>query len=218
MSPDCPLAHNALGVALELEGDYQAALACFRKAVRRQPDYVEAHNNLGAALKELGDIEGAIRSMDEAIRLKSGMAHGECEQLHDRAKQAAVRPTAAGELSLAALHYNRAMMLLLAGDCDRGVARVRMAVAVALQQAASLELAAMGWFAARWSHHSLASGARTGRCFSVRSLRAAGQAARRPRHSALFAKSGRAAGHVHGNRRDSAIRTKPCRRSTSTRR
>jgi tetratricopeptide (TPR) repeat protein len=120
MLPDCPVAHNALGVALEAAGDYQAALTCFREGVRRQPDYVDAHNNLGAALKELGDIDGAIRSVDEAIRLKSVDSAFDRGPVHGRTAQALDQRAVSGELSLAALRYNRAMMLLLSGDFDRG--------------------------------------------------------------------------------------------------
>ncbi len=120
MLHDCPVAHNALGVALESAGDYPAALACFREAVRRQPDYVEAHNNLGAALKELGKVDEAIRAVGDAIRLKSAAAEADRGPADDRTEQPPTQRTAGGELSLAALRYNRAMMLLLSGDFDRG--------------------------------------------------------------------------------------------------
>jgi len=120
MSPDCPAAHNALGVALVIDGDYQAALACFREAVRLRPDYVEGHNNLGAALKELGKVDEAICAVNEAIRLKSAAPEADRCPADDQSQQPATQRTAGGELSLASLRYNRAMMLLLSGNFDRG--------------------------------------------------------------------------------------------------
>jgi hypothetical protein len=119
MSPDCPVASNALGVALEIAGVYQAARACFCGAILLKPDYVEAHNNLGAVLKELGDVTQAIRSVDEAIRLKS-LGESDRGPLGDQPARSSTQSGSGGELSLAALHYNRAMMLLLSGDFDRG--------------------------------------------------------------------------------------------------
>jgi len=44
--PNNPAAHNDLGVALELSGDYAAASVHFRRALRIDPDYVPAQRNL----------------------------------------------------------------------------------------------------------------------------------------------------------------------------
>jgi len=42
LCPDHAHAHNNLGVLLEQEGNYTAALSHYRQAVSSQPDYVEA--------------------------------------------------------------------------------------------------------------------------------------------------------------------------------
>jgi len=44
--PNNPAAHNDLGVALELSGDYAAARVHFEQALRIDPDYVPSRRNL----------------------------------------------------------------------------------------------------------------------------------------------------------------------------
>jgi len=44
--PNNPAAHNDLGVALELAGDYAAARVHFERALRIDPDYLPARRNL----------------------------------------------------------------------------------------------------------------------------------------------------------------------------
>ena len=44
--PNNPAAHNDLGVALELSGDYAAARIHFERALRIDPDYLPARRNL----------------------------------------------------------------------------------------------------------------------------------------------------------------------------
>jgi len=46
--------HYSLGNALAEKGQYDAAIAEYREAIRLKPHYAEAHNNLGMALKRSG--------------------------------------------------------------------------------------------------------------------------------------------------------------------
>jgi eukaryotic-like serine/threonine-protein kinase len=57
-------------LALNDSGDRPGAIAEYREAIRRKPDYAEAHTNLGLALEASGDRPGAIAALREAIRLK----------------------------------------------------------------------------------------------------------------------------------------------------
>jgi len=43
-------AHHRLGSALYAKGQYDAAIAEFKEAIRLNPDFAEAHNDLGSAL------------------------------------------------------------------------------------------------------------------------------------------------------------------------
>ena len=68
--PDFPETHINLGVALELRGDLDGAIAEYRQALRMKPDDAKAHYNLGGALRLKGDLDGAISEYRQALRLK----------------------------------------------------------------------------------------------------------------------------------------------------
>ena len=69
------------GVAYAQQGDFESAIADFRKAIERNPMFVAAHYNLGLVYATLGNAAGerdyfekAIHSFNEAIRLKPNFA------------------------------------------------------------------------------------------------------------------------------------------------
>jgi Flp pilus assembly protein TadD len=73
MSIDAPATdyYRIVDVAMELadEGEYEAALPQWQKAVQLSPDEPLAHNNLGVALAEKGRAEEAIRHYRKALEL-----------------------------------------------------------------------------------------------------------------------------------------------------
>ncbi|KWA33388.1 tetratricopeptide repeat protein [Burkholderia territorii] len=66
--------HNNLGNALRERGRLDDAIAQYREAVRRQPDYAEAHNNLGDALREARQPDASMQHCAQAIALRPDYA------------------------------------------------------------------------------------------------------------------------------------------------
>jgi tetratricopeptide (TPR) repeat protein len=62
------------GGDLAESGQYDAAIAEIREAIRLKPDFAEAHNNLGYALYATGQHDAAIAEFSEAIRLNPDLA------------------------------------------------------------------------------------------------------------------------------------------------
>ncbi len=52
-----------------MKRDYDAAIVCFRKAVKLDPKHAAAHANLGIALKGKGQVDEAIACYKKAIEL-----------------------------------------------------------------------------------------------------------------------------------------------------
>src|SRR5262249_53914778 len=67
--PDCAQAHDNLGVVLEHQGKWQAALRSYQEAVRLQSDLVDARCNLAGVLYELGRTDEADVQFGAATRL-----------------------------------------------------------------------------------------------------------------------------------------------------
>jgi Flp pilus assembly protein TadD len=66
-----------LGDSLFRQGEYDAAIAQFRKALSLRPDDVRAHRTLGDVLWNKNDLDGAVTEYREALRLNpnDGPAH-----------------------------------------------------------------------------------------------------------------------------------------------
>src|ERR1700719_2893379 len=66
-----------LGDSLFRQGEYDAAIAQFRKALSLRPDDVRAHRTLGDLLWNKNDLDGAVTEYREALRLNpnDGPAH-----------------------------------------------------------------------------------------------------------------------------------------------
>ena len=78
-------------LALERQGDYDAALTSYRLAMRDKPDDYRVLQNMAIAYTKIGRVEDAIRSYRRALD---------------------IRPTLSGA------HYGLAFLLLKAGDVE----------------------------------------------------------------------------------------------------
>jgi Flp pilus assembly protein TadD len=93
LSPQNAGAHLNLGIIHGKRGDLNAAVEAFRNVIRIDPNSPEGFTNLGSALSHLGIGDAAVAATGRAVALRPA------------------DPT---------LHYNHAMLLLLAGDLERG--------------------------------------------------------------------------------------------------
>lgn len=72
--PDDVDVHNNLGNALHELGQYDGAVASYRRAIEIRPDYAEAHSNLGLALQDLAQFDAAVTSYQRALALQPNSA------------------------------------------------------------------------------------------------------------------------------------------------
>ena len=68
-TPDDPVVHFNLGLALEVTDGPQAALTHYERAVALDPSFSDAHYNLGSVCEELGRSQEAVRHYLEYKRL-----------------------------------------------------------------------------------------------------------------------------------------------------
>lgn len=66
--------YNRIGVLFHNSGNYNRAIAYFRKAVKETPENATAHNNLGHDLYLIGEYEEARKHLERAIELKGDYA------------------------------------------------------------------------------------------------------------------------------------------------
>ncbi len=67
-------AHHRRGLDAMAQDKVEEAIASYRQALLRDPDYAKAHNNLGVALRARGEHEAALASFGRAIELDPGYA------------------------------------------------------------------------------------------------------------------------------------------------
>ncbi len=65
----CPEAHNLVGYIHAAGGNLEEALACYRRAIEHDEEYLEPMLNAAEVLLQLGDPRGAIEQLDVAIPL-----------------------------------------------------------------------------------------------------------------------------------------------------
>ena len=134
-NPQCWMAHNNLGLALESLGRTQEATQHFEQALQIKPDYVEAHNNLGIALLQTGKVKKAMEQAEQALRIESNspVAHNNLGLI--LAEQGRL-PEAIGHYEqalrsqpdFAAAHYNLGIALNRAGKVQEAVEHLNKAV------------------------------------------------------------------------------------------
>jgi tetratricopeptide (TPR) repeat protein len=100
-NPDCWMALANLGKLLADRGEFDAAMADYRKALQVNSAYAEAHNNLGNLLFGRGDVDGAIDHYRQALESKPQFA-----EAHDNL---ALALAGHGQVDEALVHYRRAL-------------------------------------------------------------------------------------------------------------
>ena len=66
--------YNRIGVLFHNSGNYNRAIAYFRKALKNNPNNATVNNNLGHDLYIIGDYEGARPHLEKAVELKGDYA------------------------------------------------------------------------------------------------------------------------------------------------
>lgn len=131
-----PMAHDALGRAVQADGELEAAIEHYRAAIALRPGYASAWVNLGTALDAGGDAAGALSSFErathEAPRLTEawvnlGSALGRARR-SDEAAAALARALELDPTNPGAL-WNSALNDLLRGEHVGAVEHFRRALA-----------------------------------------------------------------------------------------
>jgi len=73
-NPRCWMAYNNLGDALVHQGQVDAALERFQKALEIKPNYVDARSNLGAALFQKGRVDDAVAQYQKTLEINPNYA------------------------------------------------------------------------------------------------------------------------------------------------
>jgi predicted O-linked N-acetylglucosamine transferase (SPINDLY family) len=140
--PGSPLDHLTAAMhfdhacALQNQGQWEAALAAYERAIALQPDHAEAFLNRGVLFKVLGRFEDALASCNAAILLKHDFAAAYCNRgdllceaasWHEALASLDVAIALAPDLAVA--HSNRGNVLRRLGrpeealaSCDRALA------------------------------------------------------------------------------------------------
>ena len=69
IKPEYFLANNNLGLLAGDAGDWEGAIARYRRAIKASPGFAVAYNNLGLALGALGRFAEAEKALGEAVRI-----------------------------------------------------------------------------------------------------------------------------------------------------
>ena len=102
-TPQSPVVHCNLGIALALEGKQAAAVQHFGRALELNPQDAKAMNNLGKVLTSQGKLMDAIQYFDRALQLNPEDAKA--------LNNLGVTLAAQGKLDEAVQHYDRALQL-----------------------------------------------------------------------------------------------------------
>lgn len=76
MDPEDPNAYNNRGIAFAMQGQYEAAIAQFTRAFRRNPVFAEAYYNRGFVDLAIGQLGQAISDFTKAVEIKPGFTEG----------------------------------------------------------------------------------------------------------------------------------------------
>jgi tetratricopeptide (TPR) repeat protein len=89
LKPDDATAWNNLGIALKRQGDYEAAVSSYRKAIQKAPEgdkplTAKIYNNLGEALRLQNKTPEALAAFNKALELdpKLGFAYNNVGKIY----------------------------------------------------------------------------------------------------------------------------------------
>jgi tetratricopeptide (TPR) repeat protein len=68
--PNSPILYNIRASCYKANGQMDASINDYEKAVTLKPDYAEAYYNLGVTLREVGQIDAALKSYEKALAIK----------------------------------------------------------------------------------------------------------------------------------------------------
>jgi protein O-mannosyl-transferase len=115
------IAHNNLGLVLDVQGRSAEARQHFQKALEINPSFVEAHNNFGVLLARQGQPTEAVRHFQKALELQPDCADAYNSMGNVLADQ--------GHLVEAITHYQKAVEI----NPDFAAAQYNLGNALALQ-------------------------------------------------------------------------------------
>jgi tetratricopeptide (TPR) repeat protein len=127
IKPDFAEAHNDRGIALQESMRLEEALASYDQALAINPGHAGVHCNRGGALRELWRLDEALASYDKALAIKPDVAEAHNDRgvaLRElmRLDEALVSfdQAIACQPDYAKAYLNKAYVLLLQGDFDKG--------------------------------------------------------------------------------------------------
>ena len=134
-NPEQALVYYRQGVALQQQGQLEAAIAQYQAAIRLNPNLAEAHLNLGVALAVQGKLPEAIASYQEAIGANPNLAEahhnlGNALAQQGKLAEAIEQYQLAIEINpnYAKAHYNLGNVLVRQGERNQAIAQWRQAI------------------------------------------------------------------------------------------
>ena len=116
-----------MGNAFKQQGDLEAAIASYNKALDIDPDFAEGYNNRGSTLKDQGKLDAAIASYQEALSLRPNYAEAHYNVANILKEKGDLTAAIASYLTAidlkkdyAEAHWNASLAMLLAGDYING--------------------------------------------------------------------------------------------------
>lgn len=68
--------HFEKGVELSLKGEYEDAVAEYKKTIEYNPQSAEAYNNMGFAYFDMGEVDKAIEAQNKALEINPNLPNG----------------------------------------------------------------------------------------------------------------------------------------------